>query len=230
MTTVNTPVSDLPTRRQSRAVSAGRISLWASVASVALLLILHVTRSDVSVEWQTTSEYARGPAGWLGVIAVLLSALGLFALTIAAASVTRTAPGRIGLVVLSIVAICTFFGGVFIADPIETAQSELSLSGTIHGMTAGLALMLTPIAAAFLSISLARKTESRGARVALVVTAVVPLVALFAFMAVQSVILPADGHFGPEVPIGPIERALVVAYAVWQLVTAAILANSRSWR
>lgn len=43
----------------------------------------------------------------------------------------------------------------------------------------------------------------------------------------QTVQLPADGTFGPDVIIGPAERILVAAYALWLLATAAVLVLAR---
>ena len=97
-------------------------------------------------------------------------------------------------------------GGIFVTDPIETAQSAQTLSGTVHGLAAGLALMLTPIAALMLNVGLARRAGTKPTRMLLVALAAAPLVALVAFMVVQTLLLPADGTFGPDVPIGPAER------------------------
>jgi hypothetical protein len=38
------------------------------------------------------------------------------------------------------VAVGTVVGGIFVADPIDTPQDQLSTSGTLHGLGAGLAL------------------------------------------------------------------------------------------
>ena len=49
-------------RRDTRVVVAGRVALVTGAAYALLLLVIHVARPDVSVAWQTTSEYARGAA------------------------------------------------------------------------------------------------------------------------------------------------------------------------
>ena len=214
-------------RRQSRAVVTARIALVTGAAYALLLLVVHVMRPDVSVAWQTTSEYARGAGGWAMVVAFLLSAIALATLAVAVSAVVRSVPGRIGAIVLWLAAVGTALGGIFVTDPIETAQNAQTLSGTVHGLGAGLALMLTPIAALILNIGLARRADSKSTRMLLLALAVLPLVALVAFMVVQTVLLPADGSFGPDVPIGPVERVLVAAYAVWQIATAAVLVR---WR
>ena len=50
-----------------------RIGFWSGAAYALLLLVIHFARPDVSIVWQTTSEYARGPGGWAMVVAFLLS-------------------------------------------------------------------------------------------------------------------------------------------------------------
>ena len=224
--TSTTPIS--ATRTESIAPPA-RVALIAGIAYAVLLTVLHFVRSDVSIEWQTTSEYARGSAGWVMVIAFLLSAISLGALVVSAWAIVRSVPGRIGLIALAIAALGTAVGGVFVTDPIETPQSELTTSGTVHGLAAGLALMLTPVAAILINLALARRTDSRSARIVLRVSAFVPLAALVMFMSVQTALLPESGLFGPGVPIGPAERVLVAAFAAWQITTAVILWRRRSW-
>ena len=190
-------------------------------------LLLHLTRPDVSLLWQTTSEYARGEGGWVMVLAFLLQATALVGLALSARRFMRTVPGRIALVVLLATALGTAIGAIFVTDPIDTPQSAMSFSGTLHGLGAGLALMLTPVAALMVNIALARRSETGARRTILLVTAPLPLVALVTFMVVQTLQLPADGTFGPDVIIGPAERILVAVYALWLLATAAILVTPR---
>ena len=228
MMTTTEPSNISTDRRAERKLVAGRVALAAGAAYAVLLIVIHLARPDVSIAWQTTSEYARGTGGWAMVVAFLLSAAGLAALAVSASAVVRSVPGRIGAIALLVAAIGTAVGGVFVTDPIETAQNAQTLSGTVHGLAAGLALMLTPIAALILNVGLARRADVKTARMFLLVLGVVPLVALVIFMVVQTLLLPADGTFGPDVPIGPAERVLVGAYAVWQIGTAAVLVRTRA--
>lgn len=223
-----TSTTDLAATRRgddarTRTIVAARVALVSGAAYAAILFVLHLTRGDVSVTWQTTSEYARGPGGWLMVLAFVLSGVSLISLAIASSAIVRSVPARIGGVVLILAGIGAALGGVFITDPIDTPQTEFTASGTVHGLAAGLALMLTPIAALILNWGLARRACSRTVRTILIVSALLPLAALMTFMIVQTLLLPADGLFGPDVPIGPAERVLVAAYATWQLATSGIL-------
>jgi len=206
-----------------------RIGFWSGAAYALLLLVIHFARPDVSIVWQTTSEYARGPGGWAMVVAFLLSAVGLLALALAASRLLRSVLGRIGVVTLVVAAAGAVLGGVFVTDPIETSQAAMSVSGTVHGLGAGLALMLTPIAALIINIGISRRTDSKKIKTLALILAPLPSAALVMFMVVQAVLLPADGQFGPDVAIGPAERVLVAAFAAWQIATSAMLGRTGGW-
>jgi hypothetical protein len=207
-------------------VRAAQVSVVAGLSFLTLLTVVHLLRQDVSLSWQTTSEYARGGAGWIMIVAFLVSAVSYGSLVVALAGRLRGLAGRAGLVVLSVAAVATMVGGVFVTDPIDTPRDALSASGTLHGLGAGLALMATPVAALLINLRLAGRAPAGGAaRRVLRWTAPLPLVALVLFMTTQVVLLGEDGGFGPDVPIGGPERALVLAYAAWQIVTARIVSR-----
>jgi len=109
-------------------VRAADISCLSGIAFLALLVLIHVVRPDVSPNWQTTSEYARGGLGWLMVVAFLLSAVGYGALAAAVLARRRRVLARNGAVILAIAAVGTVVGGVFVTDPIDTPQDQLSNS------------------------------------------------------------------------------------------------------
>lgn len=193
-----------------------RISVVAGLAFVALLALIHVVRSDVSLSAQTTSEYAAGPHGWLMVVAFLLSAVGYGALAISVLTRSRRKVTRAGGIVLLLAAAGAVAGGVFVTDPAGTPQDQLSTSGTVHGLGAGLALMLVPVAAVLINLSMARAGTLPGAGRALRWSAALPLVTLILFLVVQAV------------PMGWRERMLVLAYAVWQIVVADLVRRAPS--
>ncbi|MGC5009174.1 DUF998 domain-containing protein [Streptosporangium sp. DT93] len=214
-----------PARRAFPAHAAD-VSAIAGIAFLLLLVLLHLIRPDVSTSWQTTSEYARGALGWIMTVAFLLSAIGYGGLAVALLARPRRLPARIGAVVLAIAAAGTVVGGVFVTDPIDTPQDRLSATGTLHGLGAGLALMLLPVAALLITFGLSRDGSFSTARRGLWWSAALPPVALVMFMVAQTVLLGAgDGGFGPDVPIGWPERLLVLAYAAWQIIVARIVSG-----
>jgi hypothetical protein len=131
---------------------------------------------------------------------------------------------RAGAVVLALVALGTVAGGVFVTDPIGTPQDQLSTSGALHGLGAGLALVFLPVAALLVNLGLARDSGSTVARRVLRWTAALPLLALLMFMTAQAVLVGDDG-FGPDAPIGWPERVLVLAYAAWQIAVAGVVSR-----
>ncbi|WP_158647605.1 DUF998 domain-containing protein [Actinoplanes sp. ATCC 53533] len=207
----------------TRPTAAG-ISFLAGIAFLVLLTLIHAIRPDVSPRWQTTSEYAVGGLGWLMVTAFLLSAVGYGALAVALLAGPRQALTRAGAVILALAAAGTAVGGVFVTDPIDTPQDQLSTSGTLHGLGAGLALMVLPVAALLVNLGLARSGGPAVPGRLLRWTAALPLAALVMFLTAQAVLLGDDG-FGPDVPIGWPERILVLAYAGWQITVARVVAR-----
>jgi hypothetical protein len=203
-------------------VRAAGISLISGIAFLTLLVLLHVLRPDVSPRWQTTSEYAIGGLGWLMVTAFMFSAVGYGALAVAVFGRSRHVLTRVGAVILALVAAGTVVGGIFVTDPIDTPPDQLSTSGTLHGLGAGVALMFLPVAALLVNLGLNRDSGHRDARRVLRWTAALPLVALVTFMTAQAVLLGDDG-FGPDVPIGWPERLLVLAYTAWQITVARVV-------
>jgi hypothetical protein len=206
------------------AVRAAGISSVSGIAFLTLLTLIHVVRPDVSPNWQTTSEYAVGGLGWLMVVAFLLSAVGYGALAVAVLARPQRALARVGAVILALVAVGTLVGGIFVTDPIGTPQDQLSTSGMLHGLGAGLALVFLPVAALLVNLGLARDCGFRVSTSVLRWTAALPLAALVMFMTAQAV-MAGDNGLGPDVPIGWPERILVLMYATWQITVARTLSR-----
>jgi uncharacterized protein DUF998 len=218
---VNMP-TDNEDKPQKISMNPARLAIWGTAGFLVLLALLHVIKPEVDPTWQTTSEYAIGQLGWLMIVAFLAQAVGLVALFWAIKSQISTRYGKFGLVLLILTAIATVIAGIFVADPINTPQNQLSTSGSLHGMGAGLALLLLPFAMLFTSLSLMRKNPVwKPVRAMLLWAIILPFAALAVFMVAQAVLLPnGDGNFGPEVTIGWYERTLVAAYSAATMLIA----------
>lgn len=68
----------------------------------------------------------------------------LFARTVAIVYKNKGA-SKAGPIMLTIFALCLFFSGPFVMDPMFTAPSEITIHGTIHGILGGFAFLLMPI-------------------------------------------------------------------------------------
>lgn len=201
---------------------AAKIAVATSGLALLLLAALHFIKPDLDPNWNTISEYAIGPGGWLMVVTFLLMAVSYAGLFWVLKSQSRTVPAKIGLALLLISVLGLTLGGLFVTDPIETPQTELSASGTLHGLGAGLASLLLPIAAAITGVSIARKNTSWApVKLPLLVASFLPLLGLLIFMVTQSVVAP-DGKFGPGVNIGWADRLSTLALGLWVVAVAGL--------
>lgn len=202
-------------------LTATRLSMATDITFQALLVALLFIRPELDPSWQPISEYAIGRFGWIMVLAFLVSAMGYAALFVALKSQVSTIAGGIGLGILLVCAIGRALAGVFVTDPIETAQNALTTAGSLHTVSAGSALVLLPFAALLVNLSLARgNPQWSAARRALLVTAGLPLLGLMLFAVTMMIVVPSDGGFGPGVNVGWPNRFLLLVYTAW-LVTLA---------
>lgn len=205
----------MPTRIS---IIAARLAAGSAVAYHVAMFALLLIRPELDPSWQPISEYAIGRHGWIMVLAFLASALSYGALSLALVPHVRGATGRIGLVVLLACTIGTVGAGAFVTDPIETPRDALTTTGQLHSVAAGTALVLLPLAALLLNLSLARTYAARSAaRRALRLTAGLPLLGLLGFALAMAIAIPSDGRFGPGVNVGWPNRFLLLVYLVWLL-------------
>jgi Protein of unknown function (DUF998) len=200
--------------------TAAQLSLAAAAMFLVLLAALHLIKPELDPSWRFISEYAIGDHGWIMAVAFFSFAAGYVALFIAIRSQTRTITGRIGLALLLVSAAGLAIGGIFTTDPITASKDALTTTGKLHslGGTLGIA---QPIAAAFISWTLARNPAWSVARRALLSTAGLALVAFLGSAAASGIMLSQhDGKFGPEVLVGWPNRLEVLAYSVWLMTVA----------
>jgi hypothetical protein len=108
------------------------------------------------------------------------------------------------------ISICT-------TDPLDA--KELSLRGTLHIIFGTSALMLLPLGALLLNLSLARRWSS--SRRALLWSAGLPLFGLVAFVGYTLVfVVPLGDAYGPGVNIGWPPRFALFTYMVWLITLA----------
>lgn len=203
----------------SISLTAARLSLGAAITFLVLLTALHFIKPELDPSWRFISEYAIGEYGWIMMLAFFALAVSCASLAISLWSQVRTFVGKIGLVLLWISAIGMAIAGIFTTDPIATSRDAMTTSGQLHEI--GATLDLTPFAALLISWGLIRRNPAwSSARQAILLTAWLPLLGLIVFIGSVSMLLPSDGQFGPNVPVGWPNRFLMFTYCVWLITMA----------
>jgi hypothetical membrane protein len=198
---------------------AARVSFAAAATFVVLLATLHFIEPEFDPSWRFISEYALGRYGWVMVLAFLSLAVSYVGLFIAIRSQLRTIVGRIGLVLLLVSAVGLAMAGIFTTDPITTSPDAATTSGTLHSVGGTLGLAMT-FAAAIISWSLARNPAWSMARRPLLWAAGIAVASTVAFIVFMIMVIPSDGKFGPDVPVGWPGRIEILAYSAWLMVVA----------
>jgi hypothetical protein len=203
----------------TNSLAAARLSGGAAAAFVILLAALHLIRPDLDPSWRFISEYEIGDFGWLMSLAFLSLAVSYVALFIAVRPQLRGIGGYIGLVCLLISAAGLTLAAIFTTDPITTNPDAMTTSGQLHslGGTLGFAM---PFASVLVSWSLARHPAWSSARQPLLWAAGLTAIGFLASIVSLMTLIPGDGHFGPDVPVGWPLRFEIVTYCVWLIVTA----------
>lgn len=191
---------------------SARTSLVAAVLFLVLLAALLVLQPEIDPAWRFVSEHALGRHGWMMSIAFLsLAASGVTA-AIALWQQVRLG-GRIGIGFLVIGALGLALAGIFRTDPITTPLDAQSTSSQLHGLGALLGDGIA-IGAIFITASLLRNQAWRSARGWM--SGALALVWIVYVWIIMS--MPAEGNFGPAVPIGWPSRLYLVSYSLWFIV------------
>lgn len=200
-----------------------------TIAAALIIVALHAIKPEFEPSWRFISEYAIGANGWIMTLAFLIWASSCAALALALRREVRTWPGRIGVVVLLIVAAALVPAGLFAQDPVTAKPEELTASGHIHAMASMIGIPGIPIAAMLISSSLWRNNPVWTPHRAVVMTAAHATWISLALMAIYLMwAVPRSGGFNPDVWAGWMNRLVVTAYVAWQFVMAhRVIANGR---
>lgn len=199
------------------------ISEKAGVASVAgaglflvLLAALHVIKPEFDPAWRFASEYAIGDYGWIMTVAFICLAISCAAVVVAVRPHVNTIGGRLGLILLVVVAVTLVAAGIFVADPITATSDQLTMHGTLHGVAATIGIPGLPVAAILITRSLVRNPTWLSAKRWLRWIAHLTWISVVVMFASMFIMLSqTQGKFGPEVLIGWPNRLVVLAYCTW---------------
>jgi len=190
-------------------LSAAHLSIASGVATIALLVALHLLSPEFDPSWRMVSEYALGDYGWVLSLMFLTWALSCVMLFFAIKSQIHTIGGKIGLGFLLVSAVGTGMAAFF------------DISHSLHGLAFMIGIPSLPIAAILISISLVRNQDWASARRSLLWLANLPWVSIV-LMAIMMFIglSQSGGEFGPNVLMGWPNRLVVLAYCVWLMAAA----------
>jgi hypothetical protein len=204
---------------------AARLTFAAAAIHLILLAALHIIKPDFDPSWRMVSEYSIGRFGWVMVLAFLSMALSCLYLFVAIRSQIGTNGGKIGLVLILIVAGALTAAAIFKADPMTASKDALTTHGNLHGLASMIGVPGFPIAAMLISISLVRNEAWYSARKSLLWTANLTWISVLLMLITLAITLPmSGGKFGPDVLIGWPNRLEMLVYCVW-LMTIAWRAN-----
>jgi hypothetical protein len=200
---------------------AGWLAILATVATILLLLALHILSPEFSPSWRVVSEYAFGHYAWVLSLMFLSWGISSWALAIAIWSQVHTNAGKAGLWLLILAGVGEAMAAAFdVRHPIG------------HGIAGLLGVIGFPIAAMLLSVALGRNEGWRPARRKLLWSAnlswisVVLLVVTLGIMTMQMMRV-TGGHLPQHAPKslppgvwgldGWADRLIVLTNCMWVL-------------
>lgn len=192
--------------------SAAAAALW-----LLIILLLHFIKPELDPRTCMISEYARAPHGWIMQLAFFCMALSCGVLAVA----LWTLPLLIGPALLAICSVGFAGAGIFVTDPVSLAQKTQTRSGALHVLFAFVVIVIFPFMATVVGIGVAGKVVSIPARSWMPALTALPWAGFIVFMGAAVI----SGR-RPQTPLGYFERFLVLAYSVWLVAIALMLASS----
>jgi hypothetical protein len=192
--------------------SAAAAALW-----LIIIVLLHFIKPELDPRTRMISEYALGLHGWMMQFAFFCIALSCGAL----AAATRALQLSLGSALLAICSVGFAGAGVFVTDPVSLSQRTQTRSGALHVLFAFIVIVIFPTMATIIGIGVAGKVASVPARHWLPAFSALPWSGFLIFMGGTLI----SGRI-PRTPLGYFERFLVVAYSLWLVTTALVLASA----
>lgn len=190
--------------------AAGAAGVW-----LIIILLLHFIKPELDPRTRMISEYARGPHGWIMQFAFFCMALSCGTL----AAAIWALPLSVGPSLLTICSVGFAGAGVFVTDPVSLAQKAQTRSGALHVVFAFVVIVIFPIMATVVDIGTAGKVASVPARYWLPALSTLPWSGFLTFLGAALIL----GR-RPRTPLGYFERFLVLAYSLWLIAIAVMLA------
>ena len=198
-----------------------RLLAFLTLGGIACFIVtigaLHWLQPNLSPLNEAMSYYVHGAAGWLLTLGLFSLGLGSLALTVSLGRAPGGTQGKGGRWCLGVWSVGALLGAIFAADPPGQWDKPPSIGGSIHGLSAIVALVVFPFAAILLSRSLRLNAHWARLSGALVLLAIASAATLVLFL---SSLAPVFVRPGPPILLGLSERALFIAYVAWLAVAA----------
>ena len=183
------------------------LSIFGSGAFLILLMLLHFLKPETSPSWRLISEYAIGRYGLLMRLAFWGLALGVLSFVVAR---VESGAGQFSLIALSAIGLVLIGAGYFVSNPITVADEDKTLTGKIHDFCGGIVIVGFPLTICFVKGNI------------LPLTVLVWLGFLY-FIGSVIFYLSKTKTFGPKAKVGLSNRLMMLTYALWLIVHAALL-------
>ncbi|MCB9141312.1 MAG: DUF998 domain-containing protein [Anaerolineales bacterium] len=198
-------------------------SIVFAIVFLALLALLHFLKPELDPSWRMISEYEIGRFGWLMRLAFFSWGASVVALLVAIWPWLQPIAGTIARWWFVLIAIALFGAGIFKTDPITDITD--SVVNRLHTICGAIVILTFPIAATLANRGLTRDPLwSARQGLLIVVTALtwIGVVSFFASIGIARRRDPSAGAGGPTIRMGWPNRFMVVTYAGWIIVVAAI--------
>lgn len=148
-----------------------RVATVAAGIAILALLSLHVLRADLSPATHMISEYAVGDHGRVMTLCFYAFAIASLALLGALVTRVRGAVGWLGLIALLVTAAGLAIGGHFPMDPTTNDPARMSHAGQMHGVGFMLGVPGELLAVLLLTLHLRKQPGFKGGALALLAAA-----------------------------------------------------------
>jgi hypothetical protein len=216
----------LTERKLMSSKTAACTAFFAAGISSVLIILLHLIEPEFEPSWRFVSEYAGGRFGFVMRVAFAAMSLSLIALAYALRAEVSSKPGLLGLGILGISGLGCGIAALFSMDPITSQPGPPTLSGKLHGVGSIMGIPTFPVAALLITYAVTRRPDWSSRRTRLRLLAHGTWISLVLMFILLSAWLSANyGRFGPEVPIGWLNRLVVALYLAWVIDMAASAAE-----
>ena len=196
------------------------ITKLSAAGFIIALILLHFLDSSVNPNWQPISEYALGNAGYLMNFAFILLGTSFILLGISILQKFPSKGAKIGAILLIISALGTLTAGIFNTDPMTTLPENMSISGEIHSIAAGL-LGFMILATIFITVLYYKHNILRPYRKSmLIITLLLWISELTLVACIGYYLSETNGIISEETPIGWPGRIVVLLCAIWCYISA----------